>query len=46
MEIFSTQSEYFRGEKRAGRGNKSIIERIISWVFVFLAYRICPLVLY
>ena len=44
MAIFSTQGEYFRSKKRADRGNKSIIERIISWLFVFLAYRICPLV--
>ena len=43
---FSTQSEYFRSEKRAGRGNKSIIKKIISWLFVFLAYRICPSVPY
>ena len=43
MAIF-TQSEYFWSEKRAGRGKKSVIEKIIhvSWHFVFLAYRICP----
>ena len=41
--VFS--QSHFRGKKRAGRGNNPIIEKIASWVFVFLAYRICPLVL-
>ena len=42
--VFS-QSKYFRSKKWASRGNNSIVEKIISWLFVFLAYHICPLVL-
>ena len=42
--VFS-QSNYFRSEKWASRGNNSKVEKIISWLFVFLAYRICPLIL-
>ena len=36
-----SQSKYFRSEKRADRGNNSIIEKLVSWFFVFLAYRSC-----
>ena len=42
--VFS-QSNYFRSEKWASRGNNSKVVKIISWLFVFLAYRICPLIL-
>ena len=42
--VFS-QSKYFRSKKWASRGNNSIVEKIISWLFVFLAHHICPLVL-
>ena len=42
--VFS-QSRYFRSEKWASRGNNSIVEKKISWLFDFLAYRICRLVL-
>ena len=42
--VFS-QSKYFRSKKWASRGNNSEVEKIISWLFVFLAYRICPLIL-
>ena len=42
--VFS-QSKYFRSKRWASRGNNSKVEKIISWLFVFLAYRICPLIL-
>ena len=35
--------QYF--EKRTSRENNSIIEKLISCLFVFLVYYICPLVL-
>ena len=41
----SSKSKYLRRGKWAGRGNNSITEKIISCLFVFLAYHICPLVL-
>ena len=41
-----SQSKYFRGEKRTSKGNDSLKEKnIMPLSFVFLAYRICPLVL-
>ena len=46
--VYFIQSKYFRGEKRASRGNNSMTEKnniMPQSLFVFLAYRICPLVL-
>ena len=46
--VYFIQSKYFRGEKRTSRGNNSMTEKnniMPQSLFVFLAYRICPLVL-
>ena len=42
---YVSHSKYFRSEKRSGRGNYSIIIKIISCLFAFFAYRISPLVM-
>ena len=46
--VYFIHGRYFRGEKRTRRGNSSMTENnniMPQSLFVFLAYRICPLVL-
>lgn len=43
--LYFSQSKIFQKREASQRGNNTIIEKIISCLFVFLAYRLCPLAL-
>ena len=43
--LYFSQSKIFQRREANQQGNNSIIKKIISCLFVFLAYRLCPLAL-